>query len=161
MAENKTKPTQVSVADFLKKRTRGQQLADCQELVKLFRKVSGKPPRMWGPSIVGFGTWHYTYASGRVGDWPIAAFSPRKRALTVYLTPGFESSAELLRRLGPHSTGKSCLYVKSLADVDLAVLEKLIVASVADVRKLHPRSPAGAAAKSAGGVKSKTGGKRR
>ena len=125
MAENKTKPTKVSVAEFLKKKATGQQLADSRVLVKLFRAITGKPPKMWGPSIVGFGSMHYVYESGREGDMPLAAFSPRKPELVIYLAPYMDEPG-LFRKLGRHRMSKACLYIKSLADVDIAVLEELV-----------------------------------
>ncbi len=125
MAENKTKPTKASVAEFLKKQATGQQLADSRVLVKMFRAITGKPPKIWGPSIVGFGSMHYVYESGREGDMPLAAFSPRKPETVIYLAPYMDEPG-LFRKLGRHRMSKSCLYIKSLADVDIAVLEKLV-----------------------------------
>lgn len=130
MAEAKTKATGASVEEFLASKADGQRLADCQVLVKMMREAAGEGPKMWGPSIVGFGTYRYKYASGREGDWPLCGFSPRKSDLTIYVMAGFEKSAELMARLGRYKTGKSCLYVKKLADIDLAVLKQLIAASV-------------------------------
>jgi uncharacterized protein DUF1801 len=121
---NKTKPTQVSVADFLKEKA-GRHFDDSRLLVKMFRAITGKPPKMWGPSIVGFGSMHYVYESGREGDMPLAAFSPRKPDLVIYLAPGMDDSG-LFKKLGKHKMSKCCLYIKSLADVDVAVLEKLV-----------------------------------
>ncbi len=99
------------------------------------REITGDEPAMWGPSMVGFGRYHYKYASGREGDWFVAGFSPRKQNLTLYIMSGFSGYDELMARLGKHTTGKSCLYIKRLEDVDLAVLEELIRRSVAHVRK--------------------------
>lgn len=134
---NKTKPTRVSVADFLKKKATGSQLADSRELVKLFRNVTGKPPKMWGPSIVGFGSIHYVYETGREGDMPLLGFSPRKPELVIYLAP-YLGEPGLMKKLGKHRSGKGCLYIKSLADVDRTVLERLAVLSVAELRKRYP-----------------------
>lgn len=139
MAEAKTKRTAASPAAFLAKVKDETTRRDCATLVRLMEKVTGERAAMWGPSIVGFGTYHYVYASGTTGDWPVAAFSPRARSLTIYISPEFDSRAPLLAKLGRHTSSKSCLYVKSLADVDLAVLERLVAASVADARARHPR----------------------
>jgi hypothetical protein len=139
MAEAKTKRTTASPAKFLAKVGDEGRRKDCATLVRLMERITGDRAAMWGPSIVGFGTYHYLYASGTAGDWPVAAFSPRARNLTIYLTPGFqEAHPALMAKLGRHTSAKSCLYVRSLADVDLAVLERLIAASVGQVRKLHP-----------------------
>ena len=99
---------------------------DARTLVAMMERVTGLPPRLWGPAIVGFGRYHYVYASGREGDAPAAAFSPRKAATTVYLMEGVEPYSDLLGRLGPHAVGKGCLYVKRLADVDLGILETVV-----------------------------------
>jgi len=136
MSENKTRPTRVSVAEFLKKKT-GKHLDDSRQLVKMFRAITGQPPKMWGPTIVGFGSNHYVYDSGREGDMPLAAFSPRKPELVVYLAPYFARPG-LLKKLGRHKMSKSCLYIKSLAAVDLAVLEELVRQSVEESRKRYP-----------------------
>lgn len=120
---------------------------DCATLVTLLSKVTGEPAVMWGPSIVGFGTCHYVYASGRSGDWMLTGFSPRKQNLTIYLMSGFDAHGSLLKTLGRYTTGKSCLYVRSLADVDLGVLEKLARASVAQTRKAYPAAGAAKHAK--------------
>ncbi len=101
---------------------------------KMMEDITGEKPQMWGPSIVGFGTWHYKYASGHEGEWPVAAFSPRKTDLTLYLMPGFENRAELMSQLGKHKTGKSCLYIKRLSDIHIPTLKKLIKASVKDLK---------------------------
>lgn len=135
MAENKTRPTRVSVAEFLKKKTTGQQLADSRELVRLFREITGAPPRMWGRSIVGFGKYHYVYESGREGDAPLLGFSPRKPALVLYLAPTHERG--LRQKLGRHKAGAGCVYLKSLDDIDRDVLQKMAVASVEALRKRY------------------------
>ena len=131
--QNQTVPTGASVAAFLGAEPDAQRRADCQALVRLMTRVTGEKPRMWGPGIVGFGSYHYRYESGREGDCPVAAFSPRKQALTLYLMLGFEGHADLMRKLGKHKTGKGCLYVKRLSDVDAHVLEELVRRSAADV----------------------------
>lgn len=136
MAENKTKPTKVSVAEFLKKKAKGQQLADSQELVKLFREIAGSPPKMWGPSIVGFGSYHYVYESGREGDAPLIGFSPRKPELVLYLSCLDDKG--LKQKLGKHKAGAGCLYIKTLDDIDRAVLRRLAQESVKQLRARYP-----------------------
>ncbi len=110
--------------------------ADARVVLDLLRRTTGYPPVMWGPSIVGFGSYHYRYASGREGDFLIVGFSPRKAATTVYLYGGFEDRTDVLARLGPHSIGKGCLYLKRVTDIDLAVLEELIMSSVQAAREV-------------------------
>jgi hypothetical protein len=134
MAENKTKPTQLSVAACIDKVTDQARRTDAKALVKLMQNATGEKPKMWGPSIIGFGSHHYTYESGREGDAPLAGFSPRKAATVLYGVTGFDESGELLAKLGKHSTGKGCLYIKKLGDVDPKVLEKLVVKAVASKR---------------------------
>src|SRR5205809_4332332 len=131
MAENKTKPTKVSVAEFIDALTDPGRRADAKALVKLMQNAAGEKPKMWGPSIIGFGSYHYTYDSGREGDMPLISFSPRKAATVLYSMVGFSDSEALLAKLGKHTTGKGCLYIKKLADVDQKVLEALVVKSVA------------------------------
>lgn len=130
MAELKTKKTKASVTTFLDKITDEQRRKDCQTVLKLMKEATGEEPKMWGSSIVGFGTYHYRYASGREGDWPIIAFSPRKTDLTLYIMPGFEKFESLMAKLGKYKTGVSCLYIKKLDDVEIPVLKKLIAKSV-------------------------------
>ena len=130
MAELKTKATTASVADFLDAVDDEERRKDCRTVAKIMQSATGAKPKMWGPSIVGFGDHHYKYASGRELDWFLAGFSPRKRDLTLYIMPGFDRYADLMASLGKHSTGKSCLYVKRLADIDTKVLEKLVTESV-------------------------------
>jgi hypothetical protein len=134
----KTVPTKVDVRTFLAGVEDDERRADCHALVKLMRRLTGEAPRMWGPSIVGFGTYHYRYESGREGDSPRAGFSPRKGDLTVYLMPGFTEQRDLLKKLGKHKTGKVCLYLKRLADVDQAVLEQLVRRSLDDLARVYP-----------------------
>ena len=130
MSEAKTRATAASVEEFLAGVEPQQRRTDCEAVVALMRDVTGEEPRMWGPSIVGFGERRYRYDSGREGDWFLVGFSPRKSALTLYLTTGFEPDPRLMERLGTHSTGKACLYVERLADVDSAALRELVDASV-------------------------------
>ena len=139
MAENKTKPTKLSVAAFIDALTDETKRADAKALVKLMQNATGEKPKMWGPSIIGFGSYHYKYDSGREGDMPLAGFSPRKAATVFYVMTGFSDSAALLAKLGKHTTGKACLYVKKLADVDQKVLEALVVKSVAAKRTRRPK----------------------
>lgn len=137
MAEAKTKPTAQSMADFLAGVTDEERRKDCERVAAVMQEVTGEPPVMWG-SIVGFGTYNYKYASGRTGDWPLTAFSPRKKDLTIYIMPGVEEFPDLAAKLGKYSNGKSCLYVKKLSDVDMDVLRDLIARGVAHMRKLYP-----------------------
>lgn len=141
MAEAKTKPTKASVTQFLNKIPDAGRREDCFAVAKMMEEITGSKPVMWGPSIVGFGTYSYKYASGHEGDWPLAAFSPRKQDLTLYLMPGYEKREELLSQLGKHRTGKSCLYIKRLSDIHLPTLKKLIKISVKDVKDTYsPRA---------------------
>ena len=135
MAENKTKPTQASVTAFINAIEDPQKRADARKVAAMLRKATGKRAKMWGSSIVGYGTYHYKYASGREGDFMMAGFSPRKQALTVYIMAGFSNYDALLKKLGKYKTGKSCLYIKRLSDVDEDALQKLIEESVAYMRK--------------------------
>jgi hypothetical protein len=130
MAEPKTKETKESVAAFLKRIPDADRRADCQAVVDLMRAVVKEEPKMWGRNIVGFGRYTLKYAGGREGEWPITGFSPRKSDLTLYIMGGFEESADLMKSLGKHKTGKGCLYIKKLSDVDLTVLKKLVTRSV-------------------------------
>jgi hypothetical protein len=135
MAENKTKPTDASIEDYLGSRANAQQRADCQELMALFQKITRQPPKMWGPSIVGHGVYRYTYESGRTGEAPLAGFAIRGRELVVYLDVESGEQKALLAKLGKHKMGKSCLYFKQLADLDQSVLEQLVVDSIAAVKR--------------------------
>ncbi len=130
MAETKTKPTKESVSGFLNKVSDKTRREDCLKVLELMKDVTGEEPKMWGSSIVGFGRYHYKYESGREGDYMITGFSPRKGDLTLYIMNGFEPVSDLMTRLGKHKTGKSCLYIKKLADVDLGVLRKIVEKSV-------------------------------
>lgn len=132
MAELKTKPTDESVNAFLASIPDENRRQDCYTIVELMKKVTGEEPKMWGEAIVGFGDQHYKYASGREGDWFVTGFSPRKQNLTLYLSSYSLDTRQddLLTRLGKHKTGKGCLYIKRLSDLDLAVLEELIAETV-------------------------------
>ena len=137
MAENKTKPTGASVKEYLAARGSDQQRADCRELMALLEKVTQQSPKMWGPSIVGYGSYRYTYESGRTGEAPLAGFAIRGRELVVYLMTEGSQQKALLSKLGKHRVGKSCLYFRQLADLDTAVLEQLVAGSVADMMRRH------------------------
>jgi hypothetical protein len=126
------------VAAFIDALTDQTSRADAKALVKLLQSATGEKPKMWGPSIIGFGSYHYTYESGREGDAPLIGFSPRKAATVLYGATGCGDSEALLTKLGKHSTGKGCLYIKKLADVDHKVLEDMVVKSVAAKRARYP-----------------------
>jgi hypothetical protein len=138
MAEIKTKPTKFSVAAFIDGLTDPARRADAKALVKMMQSAAGEKPKMWGPSIIGFASHHYRYESGREGDMPVIAFSPRKVATVLYGMTGSSEAASLLAKLGKHTTGKGCLYIKKLADVDQRVLVALVVKSLAAKRERHP-----------------------
>ena len=138
MASNKTQPTRLKVSEFITGIEDRRKRADCRELMKLMREITGNRATMWGPSIVGFGKYHYKYASGREGDFFLTGFSPRKQALSIYIISGFKAHAGLMEKLGKFKTGKSCLYVKSLDDIDRAVLKELVTESVAHMRETYP-----------------------
>jgi hypothetical protein len=133
VAELKTRPTDADVGAFLESVPDERRRDDAKTVCRLMQEVTGQEPVMWGTSIVGFGSVRLRYASGRELDWPVTGFSPRKAATTVYLMDGFEARSDLLARLGPHSTGKSCLYLKRLSDIDLDVLRELVADSVRHV----------------------------
>jgi hypothetical protein len=139
MAENKTKPTTVSVAAFVDALPDEARRADSKTLIKMMQSATGEKPKMWGPSIIGFGSHHYKYESGREGDNLIVGFSPRKPATVLNGLLGGSESDALLAKLGKHTTGKGCLYIKKLADVDLKVLQALIDKSYAAARARHGR----------------------
>lgn len=139
MAEAKTKPTKASVEAFVKKVPDAQKRADTQTVIAMMREATKEEPVMWGPSIIGFGSYRYEYASGRTGDWPIIGLSPRAQNLTLYIMPGFdEHNGDLMKRLGPHKAAKSCLYIKRLADIDTGVLKKIVRDAVARMKKRYP-----------------------
>jgi hypothetical protein len=139
--ELKTKVNEASVADFIAAVEPPEKRADAKALDKLFRKVTGEKPRMWGSSIVGYGTYHYKGRTSE-GDWMATGFSPRKANLTLYIMLGFGSYDALLKKLGKYSTGKGCLYIKRLSDIDPGVLESLLTKSYADLRKKYPEAKA-------------------
>jgi hypothetical protein len=133
--ELKTQLNDASVTDFLNSVEDEQKKKDSFEIMKMMKQVTKAEPKMWGTSIVGFGTYHYKGASGREGDWMLIGFSPRKQNLTLYIMPGFERYPELMKKLGKHTTGKSCLYIKRLSDVDMDVLKELMAESVKVMQK--------------------------
>ncbi|MEM7432064.1 MAG: DUF1801 domain-containing protein [Pseudomonadota bacterium] len=138
MAELKTKPNKASVTEFMASIDDPKKRADAKKVAAMMRAATGKRAKMWGSTIVGYGSYHYKYASGREGDFMITGFSPRKANLTVYIMPGFKTFAPLMKKLGKYTTGKSCLYIKKLDDVDEKVLKKLIADSVKWMRKEYP-----------------------
>jgi hypothetical protein len=140
VAELKTRPTKVSIDTFLERIADEARRGDCRTLVRLMKRATGERPTMWGPSMVGFGSYHYRYASGHEGDCFLAGFAPRKRELTLYIMSGFDRYNALMARLGKFRTGKACLYVKRLDDIDLAVLEELVSASVKHLKQWY-RNP--------------------
>jgi hypothetical protein len=135
MAEPKTKPTSASVKEFLNQIPDKERRDDCFAVAKIMEEITGDKPTMWGPSIVGFGTYHYKGASGREGDWMLTGFSPRQKALTLYIMMGFDKQPELMKQLGKYSTSKGCLYIKRLSDVHIPTLKKLIKWSVKQLQK--------------------------
>lgn len=138
MAGLKTKPTNQSVEEFLNTIADESRRRDCFAVLALMKAVTRAEPKMWGDSIVGFGSYHYKYASGHEGDWFLTGFSPRKRDLTLYIMAGFDRYGALLEKLGKFKTGKSCLYIKKLDDVDRQVLQELVRQSVQEMARAYP-----------------------
>ena len=138
MAENKTAITPVDPRDFIESVEHPTRKADALVLFDLYKKITGYTPRMWGPTIIGFGRYEYKYESGRTGESLASGFSPRKANLSIYIVPGYQDYDEILTRLGKYKIGKSCLYVNKLADVDMAVLEELIRTGLKDLDKIWP-----------------------
>jgi len=137
MSSNKTVETDAGVEDFINAVEQEQKRRDSWDLIALMKDITGSEPKMWGSSLVGFGQYHYKYESGREGDFFITGFSPRKAALTVYIMPGFDGYKEQMERLGPHRTGKSCLYLRNLNAIDREVLEEIIGDSVEVMRQRY------------------------
>ena len=135
-AKAKTTETKASVTAFIKKTDKAKQ-EDSIELLKIFEKASGFEPRMWGPSIIGFGSYHFKYESGREGDAPFCGFSPRKQEFSLYLSSGFAEREELLKKFGKHKSAKACIYIKKLEDIDDAVLKKMISLSVKHTKSIY------------------------
>lgn len=138
MAELKTKVTKTSVASFLKTIEEKEKREDSQILLRLFTEITGEKAKLWGTSIVGFGSYHYeSTRSKQKGDWPLIGFSPRKANLTIYIMPGFKEYGEILKDLGKYKTSVGCLYIKRLSDIDISVLKKLIKRSYSDMKKKY------------------------
>ncbi len=137
MAELKTKKTGASVAVYLNAIADKQKRADCKAVARMMRDATGKRARMWGGSLVGYGSYDYKYASGREGTWFICGFSPRAQNIAIYIMPGFSGFKKLMDKLGKYKTGKSCLYIKKLEDVDQKTLEELIAGSVKEMRRRY------------------------
>lgn len=138
MAKNKTAETEISVSDFINSYVdNAQKKADSFQLIDLMSKLSGFQPKMWGPTIIGFGSYHYRYASGHEGDSPLIGFSPRKAAFSLYVFSPTEENKHLLDGLGKYKIGKACIYVKKLSDIDITVIEKLCLASIAYISEHH------------------------
>src|SRR6187455_1590008 len=138
MAKNKTTQTDNSVSEFINSVENEVKRNDSFKLIEIFKSITGHDPKMWGPSIIGFGSYHYKYESGHEGDMPLAGFSPRKDSLVLYFATEFEKREELLSQLGKHKSSKACVYAKKLDDIDIAVLEKMIKNSMRYTRKLYP-----------------------
>ena len=138
MAENSTRPTGASVEEYIASRANDQQRADCHELMDILARVTGEEPAMWGPSIVGYGSYRYRYESGRTGEAPLVGFAIRGREIVLYLLMDGDAQQDLLARVGSYRMGKACFYFKRLADLDHSLLEKLIAGSVADLRLRYP-----------------------
>ena len=136
--ETKTRPTAVSVAEFIAAVENPKRRADAETLCALFEEISGEPPKMWGPSIIGFGKYHYRYASGHEGDAPRLGFSPRKAQTVVYVMSGFKGQEAMIARIGKVKTSVACMYVNRLDQIDLGVLREMAVASLAQMRELYP-----------------------
>lgn len=137
MADAKTRPTSASIEEYLASRASGEQLVDCEALIVLLQRLTGHAPRMWGPSIVGFGSYRYPLASGKFGESCATGFAVRGKELVVYLVAEAPDQASLLAKLGKHKFGKACLYFKRLADLDQNVLEKLVLGSLAELKRRH------------------------
>ena len=136
--ELKTKKNKMSVIEFINNIKNPQRKTDAKKVLAIMKKITKEKPAMWGESIIGFGTYHYKYSSGQDGDWMITGFSPRKANLTIYIMPGYNLPQPLLRKLGKHKTGKSCLYINKLEDIDLKILERLIDKGYKEMKKKYP-----------------------
>lgn len=136
MSEPKTKPTDIDPIDFIKANA-PERMEECKLLMKMMEEATGEKGVMWGGSIIGFGTYHYVYASGKRGDWPLVGFSPRKAKFSIYIMAGFEKRQDLMKKLGKYKTGKSCLYVNKLDQIDLDVLRDLVNSSVRIMREKY------------------------
>lgn len=141
MADNKTQPTEMAIEDYLAGIEDPQRRQDCASLVSIMAEITNEPPVLWGTSIVGFGTYHYKYESGREGDFMITGFASRARDISIYLMASTDAQADLLAKLGKHKMGRACLTIKRLSDIDLSVLRELITQSVGEMKKRYPDSP--------------------
>ena len=141
MSQVKTTPGDADVDAFLAAIPQASRHDDCREVARMMKRAGGAEPRMWGASIVGFGSYLYRYASGREGEWMLCGFAPRKQNLVIYIMPGFKSYGNLMKKLGKYKTGKSCLYINSLDDIDRDVLQALIESSVSDMRSMYETAP--------------------
>lgn len=141
MYEQKTKETDESVIEFIESVENPKKRQDAYRLLEIFEETSGYPAKMWGPSIIGFGSYHYVYASGHEGDAPLVGFSPRKAKTTLYFATGDDERIQLLEKLGKHTSGKGCVYINKTDDVDISVLKELITQSIAFLQKLYPPNP--------------------
>ena len=139
MAKNKTTQTEVSVEDFINKVENETRRDDSRKLISLFTSITGFDPKMWGPTIIGFGSYHYKYASGHEGDAPLGAFSPRKDSLVLYFASEFEGKDELLSKLGKHKSAVACVYIKKLSDINIGTLKKLIKNSISHINQLYAK----------------------
>lgn len=138
MAKNKTTETESSISDFMNTVADEAKRKDTLELLKITQEITGFQPKMWGTAIIGFGSYHYKYDSGHEGDAPLVGFSPRKEAISLYLSSAFENKEELLAKFGKHKAGKGCIYIKKLTDIDVEVLKEMISLSVDSLQKLYP-----------------------
>ena len=137
MADLKTKPNNASVGAFLKAVDDETKLKDCHRIIEIMQQITGHPPKMWGSGIIGFGSYHYVYESGREGDWPLTGFSPGKQNISLYIMSGFGDYEKQLANLGKHKTGKACLYVKKLEDINTSILKEMIEESVQKISKKY------------------------
>lgn len=138
MVQNKTVETESSVDDFINTVQDNTKRKDCFGLIELIKNHTKLDPKMWGPSIVGFGSYHYKYDSGREGDSPLVAFSPRVSSIALYLSGSLENRAELLKKFGKHKTNKGCIHIKKLSDIDLDILQKMIENHIQFIKNTHP-----------------------
>lgn len=137
MADLKTRPNDASVDAFLRAVGDETKIKDCHKIMEIMQQITGYPPKLWGSGIIGFGSYHYVYESGREGDWPLTGFSPRKQNISLYIMSGFGDHEKLLAKLGKHKIGKSCLYVKKLEDINTSILKEMIEESVEKISKKY------------------------
>ena len=139
MSDLKTKQNEKSVDEFIKKIEDLEKQKTSWQILEIIKEISGKEPKMWGDSIIGFGKYHYKYATGREGDWMRIAFSPRKQNFSIYIMDGFDNHSELMEKLGKFKTGKSCLYINKLQDIDINILKEIMKESLFNMEKLYPK----------------------